>query len=158
MAKDYNITPEEISALFPQYEVTELNWLRVRKRIAVRTLIIVLLYLARAAILFFTPEYHIYTANYASNMGNEFVSNIVTFRVILLIVILIVYLYAVGYNLYLRTVSVVIISLLFALLWSDLETFIFHSLGGMKWYFVTQLVMRLVGLYLLFKNYLEIRQ
>ena len=50
---------------------------------------------------------------------------IVTFRVILLIVILIVYLYAVGYNLYLRTVSVVIISLLFALLWSDLETFIF---------------------------------
>ena len=38
MKKDYNISPEEMSALFPQYEVTELNWLRVRKRIAMRVL------------------------------------------------------------------------------------------------------------------------
>ena len=147
-----------MSALFPQYEVTELNWLRVRRRIILRTLIIVLLYLARATILFFTPEYHLYALYYASDMGPQFVSNIVTFRVILLIVILIVYLYAVSYNLYLRTVSVVVICLLFALLWSDLETFIFHSMGGLKWYFVSQLGMLILGLYLLFKNYLEIRQ
>lgn len=158
MVKDYNISPEEMSALFPQYEVTELNWLRVRRRIILRTLIIVLLYLARAAILFFTPEYHLYAATFASEMGQQFVSNIITFRVILLIVILIVYLYAVGYNLYLRTVSVIVISVLFALLWSDLETYIFRSLGDMKWYFLSQLGMRILGLYLLFKNYLEIRQ
>lgn len=158
MKKDYNISSEEMSALFPQYEVTELNWLRVRKRIAMRTLIIVTLYLARAVILFFTPEYHLYALFYASDMGQQFVSNIVTFRVILLIVILIVYLYAVGYNLYLRTVSVAVICVLFALLWSDLETFIFYSKGGLKWYFVSQFGMRIFGLYLLFKNYLEIRQ
>lgn len=158
MVKDYNISPEEMSALLPHYEVTELKWLRVRKRILVRTMIIVLLYLARATILIFTPEYHLYAANYASDMGQQFVTNIVIFRVILLIVILIVYLYAVGYNLYLRTVSVAVICVLFALLWSDLETYIFHSLGGMKWYFVTQLGMRILGLYLLIKNYLEVRQ
>ena len=158
MKKDYTISPEEMSALLPQYEVTELNWLRVRRRIILRTLIIVLLYLARAAILFFTPEYHLYAATFASEMGQQFVSNIITFRVILLIVILIVYLYAVVYNLYLRTVSVIVISVLFALLWSDLEMYIFSSLEDMKWYFLAQLGMRILGLYLLFKNYLEIRQ
>jgi hypothetical protein len=72
--------------------------------------------------------------------------------------LLFVYLYAIYNNAYLRTVAIMVSVVAFALLWSDLESLLFYSLIEFQWYLILTFVVRIAVIYLLFKNYLDIRQ
>ena len=158
MSEHRNITPEEMAALLPDYEVSQRSWKRVKKRLLGRLAVVAALYGLRFFILVFFPEYNAYLTDHWSDIGEDTLFDIVVYRSTLIVFLLLAYLYAIYNNAYLRTVAIMVLVVAFALLWSDLESLLFYSLIEFQWYLILPFVVRIAVIYLLFKNYLDIRQ
>lgn len=158
MSEHRNITPEEMAALLPDYEVSQSSWKRVKKRLIGRLALATSLYFFRVVIFLFFPEYNVHLVDHGSGISEDALFGISFYRSSLLVFMLIVYLYAIRYNTYLRTVASLAVIVTFALLWSDLESLFFYPMMEFQWYLILPFVVRITVVYLLFKNYLDIRQ
>jgi Na+-driven multidrug efflux pump len=157
MSEHHNITPEEMSALLPDYEVSQDSWRRVKKRLIGRLMVVTLLYLLCVVIFFFYPEYHIDLFNHEFGITEHMLFGLGFYRPVLMVFLLLGYLRAIRNNAYLRTVAIIALIVTFAMLWSDLELLFFHP-QGYQWSLILPSAVRIVAIYLLFKNYLDIRQ
>lgn len=158
MSEHRNITSEEMAALLPDYEVSQRSWKRVKKRLLGRLALVSALYGLRLFIFVYYPEYHIELLSDRFVAGEDEMLDIGIYRSALLVFLLVIYLYAIYNNAYLRTVATIALIVTFALLWSDLESLLFYSLIEFQWYLILTFVVRIAVIYLLFKNYLDIRQ
>ena len=158
MSEHRNITSEEMAALLPDYEVSQRSWKRVKKRLLGRLAVVAALYGLRYFILVFFPEYNAYLTDHWSDIGEDTLFDIVVYRSTLIVFLLLAYLYAIYNNAYLRTVAIMVLVVAFALLWSDLESLLLYSLIEFQWYLILPFAVRIAVIYLLFKNYLDIRQ
>ena len=157
MSEHHKITPEEMSALLPDYEVSENSWNRVKKRLLGRLAVVASLYLLRLVIFVFFSEYHAFLIDHGPYLTEDWLYGIFLYRAALMVLLLFAYLYAIHKNAYLRTVAIIALIVTFAMLWSDIELLISHA-QDFTLQLILPFVVRIAATYLLFKNYLDIRQ
>jgi hypothetical protein len=153
-----NISDQELLALQAHVEVEASRWLRLKRRILIRAVAILGLILCRALMLKLFPQ--IYTPIIFGTQGIESaeLESLVYTRMLVVAVLAGVYLYALLTNSYLRSVSVVALIVPIALIWADLQVFLISSFPEFTAVASISFGLRLVTIYLLALNYIDIRR
>ena len=106
MSTQSKVSPEELAALLPQYEVTPEKMSRVEKRIRNRCILIAVLWLIRIVIVWFYPDYVLVTRAETRLLSSDDVSGLFLVRVSMAAVGVGVYLWSFVTNHYFRTINV----------------------------------------------------
>ncbi len=153
------VTEEEMRALLPAYEVEDEYLDRIRKKIFMRTAIIVSLFIVRLLMIISYPEFHI-SAFFQNDQveGSLQIENIVLFRMSVLIPFMVIYIVSFWKNLYFRTVTVVSLIIVSSILWSDMEQHLGSFLSEATALVWVTWVIRVTCLWLLILNYIDVRR
>ncbi|HBO15539.1 MAG TPA: hypothetical protein DD440_04310 [Porticoccaceae bacterium] len=153
------VSEEEMRALLPAYEVEDQYLQRIRKKILIRTLIVTALFCVRLLMLIVSPEFHVRTFfPDDATKGEEYIDQIILFRMAVLIPFAFIYYISFWKNLYFRTVTVLSLIITCSILWSDAELHLAALAGEPLLGVLTALAIRLVILYLLALNYMDVRR
>lgn len=153
------VTEEEMRALLPAYEVEDEYLDRIRKKIFMRTAIIVALFIVRLLMIISYPEFHI-SAFFQNDQveGSLQIENIVLFRMSVLIPFMVIYIVSFWKNLYFRTVTVVSLIIVSSILWSDMEQHLGSFLSEATALIWAAWAIRVTCLWLLILNYIDVRR
>ena len=153
------VTEEEMRALLPAYEVEDEYLDRIRKKIFMRTAIIVALFVVRLLMIISYPEFHI-SAFFQNDQveGSLQIENIMLFRMSVLIPFMVIYIVSFWKNLYFRTVTVVSLIIVSSILWSDMEKYLGSFLSEATALVWVTLAIRVTCLWLLILNYIDVRR
>ena len=153
------VTEEEMRALLPAYEVEDEYLDRIRKKIFMRTAIIVALFIVRLLMIISYPEFHI-SAFFQNDQveGSLQIENIVLFRMSVLIPFMVIYIVSFWKNLYFRTVTVVSLIIVSSILWSDMEQHLGSFLSEATALIWAAWAIRVTCLRLLILNYIDVRR
>ena len=153
------VTEEEMRALLPAYEVEDEYLDRIRKKIFMRTAIIVSLFIVRLLMIISYPEFHI-SAFFQNDQveGSLQIENIVLFRMSVLIPFMVIYIVSFWKNLYFRTVTVVSLIIVSSILWSDMEQHLGSFLSEATALVWAAWAIRVTCLWLLILNYIDVRR
>tara|TARA_B100000768_G_scaffold4249_1_gene5181 strand:- start:1726 stop:2202 length:477 start_codon:yes stop_codon:yes gene_type:complete len=153
------VTEEEMRALLPAYEVEDEYLDRIRKKIFMRTAIIVALFIVRLLMIISYPEFHI-SAFFQNDQveGSLQIENIVLFRMSVLIPFMVIYIVSFWKNLYFRTVTVVSLIIVSSILWSDMEQHLGSFLSEATALVWAAWAIRVTCLWLLILNYIDVRR
>ena len=158
MSTQSKVSPEELAALLPQYEVTPDKMSRVEKRIRNRCILIMVLWLVRIAIIVFYPEFVLVTRAETRLLTPDDVSGLLLVRVSMVTIGVGVYLWSFLTNHYFRTVNEIALIIVCCLIWSDIEVYALSSMASLTAPSLAMIVFRFIPLTLLFLNYLDIRK
>ena len=158
MSTQSKVSPEELAALLPQYEVTPEKMSRVEKRIRNRCILIGVLWLIRIVIVWFYPDYVLVTRAETRLLSSDDVSGLFLVRVSMAAVGVGVYLWSFVTNHYFRTINVLALIVVCCLIWSDIEVYVLSSMADLTLPSLGMIMFRFIPLTLLFLNYLDIRK
>ena len=153
-----NVSDEELRALRVHDEVENSQWLRLRKRILIRGILVVVMIVIRAVLMKAYPQDYMNTIFNAAGLASDEVASLISARLILGAVLSAVYLYALMTNRFLRTVSIVALIVPVAIIWADLQIFLLSSFPAFTVVAAIGFTLRLIALYLLVRNYIDIRR
>jgi len=158
MSTQSKVSPEELAALLPQYEVSLEKMSRVEKKIRNRCILISVLWIVRTAIVMFYPEFVLVTRAETRLLSSDDVSGLLLVRLVMLSIGLGVYLWSFLTNHYFRTINVLALIIVSCLIWSDIEVYVLSSMADLTLPSLGMILFRFIPLTLLFLNYLDIRK
>ena len=152
------ISEEELLALQAHVEVETSLWKKLKRRILIRTVVVIGFVLSRVLLLKFYPDTYIPYLFDNEDSGPAELDKLIISRLLVGLVLVGVYLYAIITNSYLRSVSVLSLMVPVALIWADLQMFLVSSFPNFTLIASISFAMRLLVIYLLTLNYLDIRR
>jgi len=152
------VSPEELDALFPQYEVTPALMSRVETRIRNRCLLIAVLWTFRIFLAVYFPEFVLVTREQNPLLSSDGMEALLLIRIVLLAFGILIYLWSFFTNYYFRTINVIALIVVCCLIWSDMEVYILSSLSDLALPSLGMIAFRFIPLTLLFLNYLDVRK
>lgn len=152
------ISEEELLALQAHVEVETSLWKKLKRRILIRTVVVIGFVLSRVLLLKFYPDTYIPYIFDNEDSGPAELDKLIISRLLVGLVLVGVYLYAIITNSYLRSVSVLSLMVPVALIWADLQMFLVSSFPNFTLIASISFAMRLLVIYLLTLNYLDIRR
>ena len=156
------ISDEELLALQAHVEVETSLWKKLKTRILIRTVVVIGLVLSRVLLLKFHPNtyvpYIFGDGDGDGDSGPAELEKLIISRLLVGLVLAGVYLYAIMTNSYLRSVSVLSLMVPVALIWADLQMFLVSSFPNFTLIASISFAVRLLVIYLLTLNYLDIRR
>ncbi|MDC0053756.1 hypothetical protein OAK05_05775 [Gammaproteobacteria bacterium] len=158
MSTQSKVSPEELAALLPQYEVSLEKMSRVEKKIRNRCILISVLWIVRTAIVMFYPEFVLVTRAETRLLSSDDVSGLLLVRLVMLSIGVGVYLWSFLTNHYFRTINVLALIIVSCLIWSDIEVYVLSSMADLTLPSLGMILFRFIPLTLLFLNYLDIRK
>ena len=158
MPSHSKVSPEELEALFPQYEVTPALVSRVETRIRNRCLLIAVLWTFRIFLAVYFPEFVLVTREQNPLLSSDGMEALLLIRIVLLAFGILIYLWSFFTNYYFRTVNVIALIIVCCLIWSDMEVYVLSSLSDLALPSLGMIAFRFIPLTLLFLNYLDIRK
>ena len=153
------VSEEEMRALLPAYEVEGQYFDRIRNKLLIRTLAVTALFIVNLALIVFFPEHH-YNTFWEGDIeaGEEQLESLLIFRISILAPFAVVYFVSLWKNLYFRTVTVISLIITSSMLWSDAELHFMAFTQEPAIGVVAAVVIRLVAIYMLVLNYLDVRR
>ena len=158
MPSHSKVSPEELDALFPQYEVTPALMSRVETRIRNRCLLIAVLWTFRIFLAVYFPEFVLVTREQNPLLSSDGMEALLLIRIVLLAFGILIYLWSFFTNYYFRTVNVIALIIVCCLIWSDMEVYVLSSLSDLALPSLAMIGFRFIPLTLLFLNYLDVRK
>ena len=158
MTNQSKVSPEELDALFPQYEVTPALMSRVETRIRNRCLLIAVFWTFRIFLAVYFPEFVLVTREQNPLLSSDGMEALLLIRIVLLAFGILIYLWSFFTNYYFRTANVVALIVVCCLIWSDMEVYVLSSLSDLALPSLAMIGFRFIPLTLLFLNYLDIRK
>ena len=158
MPSHSKVSPEELDALFPQYEVTPALMSRVETRIRNRCLLIAVFWTFRIFLAVYFPEFVLVTREQNPLLSSDGMEALLLIRIVLLAFGILIYLWSFFTNYYFRTANVVALIVVCCLIWSDMEVYVLSSLSDLALPSLGMIAFRFIPLTLLFLNYLDIRK
>jgi len=158
MPSHSKVSPEELDALFPQYEVTPALMSQVEKRIRTRCILIAVLWTFRIFLAVYFPEFVLVTREQNPLLSSDGMEALLLIRIVLLAFGILIYLWSFFTNYYFRTINVIALIVVCCLIWSDMEVYILSSLSDLALPSLGMIAFRFIPLTLLFLNYLDIRK
>ena len=156
------ISEEELLALQGHVEIETSLWKKLKTRILIRTVVVMGLVLSRVLLLKFYPNtyvpYIFGDGDGDGDSGPAELEKLIISRLLVGLVLAGVYLYAIMTNSYLRSVSVLSLMVPVALIWADLQMFLVSSFPNFTLIASISFAVRLLVIYLLTLNYLDIRR
>ena len=153
-----NISEEEMRALQVHLEVETSTWKQLRRRILIRGISVLVLIAIRALLVKFYPENYTTLVFKGTDIDQGELVSLVTARLGVSVVLAGIYLYALATNSYLRTVSILALMVPVALIWGDLQMFLLAHFPTLPPEILIGFGLRLVSIYLLARNYIDIRR
>lgn len=145
-------------ALQAHVEVETSLWKTLKRRILIRTVVVIGFVLSRVLLLKFYPDTYIPYLFDNEDSGPAELDKLIISRLLVGLVLVSVYLYAIITNSYLRSVSVLSLMVPVALIWADLQMFLVSSFPHFTLMASISFAVRLLVIYLLTLNYLDIRR
>ena len=158
MPSHSKVSPEELEALFPQYEVTPALMSRVETRIRNRCLLVAVFWTFRIFLAVYFPEFVLVTREQNPLLSSDGMEALLLIRIVLLAFGILIYLWSFFTNYYFRTVNVIALIIVCCLIWSDMEVYVLSSLSDLALPSLGMIAFRFIPLTLLFLNYLDIRK
>ena len=158
MTNQSKVSPEELDALFPQYEVTPALMSRVETRIRNRCLLIAVFWTFRIFLAVYFPEFVLVTREQNPLLSSDGMEALLLIRIVLLAFGILIYLWSFFTNYYFRTVNVIALIVVCCLIWSDMEVYVLSSLSDLALPSLGMIAFRFIPLTLLFLNYLDVRK
>ena len=158
MPSHSKVSPEELDALFPQYEVTPARMSRVENRIRTRCVLIAVFWAFRIFLAVYFPEFVLVTREQNPLLSSDGMEALLLIRIVLLAFGILIYLWSFFTNYYFRTINVIALIVVCCLIWSDMEVYILSSLSDLALPSLGMIAFRFIPLTLLFLNYLDIRK
>ena len=158
MTNQSKVSPEELDALFPQYEVTPALMSRVETRIRNRCLLIAVFWTFRIFLAVYFPEFVLVTREQNPLLSSDGMEALLLIRIVLLAFGILIYLWSFFTNYYFRTANVVALIVVCCLIWSDMEVYVLSSLSDLALPSLGMIAFRFIPLTLLFLNYLDVRK
>ena len=158
MPSHSKVSPEELDALFPQYEVTPALMSQVEKRIRTRCILIAVFWTFRVFLAVYFPEFVLVTREQNPLLSSDGMEALLLIRIVLLAFGILIYLWSFFTNYYFRTINVIALIVVCCLIWSDMEVYILSSLSDLALPSLGMIAFRFIPLTLLFLNYLDIRK
>tara|TARA_B110000967_G_scaffold7141_1_gene7177 strand:+ start:536 stop:1015 length:480 start_codon:yes stop_codon:yes gene_type:complete len=156
------ISEEELLALQGHVEIETSLWKKLKTRILIRTVVVMGLVLSRVLLLKFYPNtyvpYIFGDGDGDGDSGPAELEKLIISRLLVGLILAGVYLYAIMTNSYLRSVSVLSLMVPVALIWADLQMFLVSSFPNFTLIASISFAVRLLVIYLLTLNYLDIRR
>ena len=158
------ISEEELLALQAHVEIETSLWEKLKTRILIRTMVVMGLVLSRVLLLKFYPNTYVPyifgdgDGDGDGNSGPAELEKLIISRLLVGLVLAGVYLYAIMTNSYLRSVSILGLMVPVALIWADLQMFLVSSFPDFTLMASISFAVRLLVIYLLTLNYLDIRR
>ena len=158
MPSHSKVSPEELDALFPQYEVSPQKMSQVEKRIRTRCILIAVFWTFRIFLAVYFPEFVLVTREQNPLLSSDGMEALLLIRIVLLAFGILIYLWSFFTNYYFRTANVVALIVVCCLIWSDMEVYVLSSLSDLAAPSLGMIAFRFIPLTLLFLNYLDIRK
>ena len=158
MTNQSKVSPEELDALFPQYEVTPARMSRVENRIRTRCILIAVFWAFRIFLAVYFPEFVLVTREQNPLLSSDGMEALLLIRIVLLAFGILIYLWSFFTNYYFRTINVIALIVVCCLIWSDMEVYILSSLSDLALPSLGMIAFRFIPLTLLFLNYLDVRK
>jgi len=158
MPSHSKVSPEELDALFPQYEVTPARMSRVENRIRTRCVFIAVFWAFRIFLAVYFPEFVLVTREQNPLLSSDGMEALLLIRIVLLAFGILIYLWSFFTNYYFRTINVIALIVVCCLIWSDMEVYILSSLSDLALPSLGMIAFRFIPLTLLFLNYLDVRK
>jgi len=158
MPSHSKVSPEELDALFPQYEVTPARMSRVENRIRTRCVLIAVFWAFRIFLAVYFPEFVLVTREQNPLLSSDGMEALLLIRIVLLAFGILIYLWSFFTNYYFRTINVIALIVVCCLIWSDMEVYILSSLSDLALPSLGMIAFRFIPLTLLFLNYLDVRK
>ena len=158
MPSHSKVSPEELEALFPQYEVTPALMSRVETRIRNRCLLVAVFWTFRIFLAVYFPEFVLVTREQNPLLSSDGMEALLLIRIVLLAFGILIYLWSFFTNYYFRTVNVIALIIVCCLIWSDMEVYVLSSLSDLALPSLAMIGFRFIPLTLLFLNYLDVRK
>tara|TARA_B110000211_G_C14022113_1_gene528170 strand:+ start:604 stop:1071 length:468 start_codon:yes stop_codon:yes gene_type:complete len=153
-----NISEEELFALQAHVEVEPFRWQKLQSRIFIRAGIVMVLILCKLVLLKFYHHNFVPLVLDGAGLDAAEVQALISGRVIVGATLSSFYVYALMTNRYLRAVSFVALMVSIALIWADLQMFLVSSFPDFTMLASVVFGLRLIVIYLLALNYLDIRR
>ena len=158
MPSHSKVSPEELEALFPQYEVTPALMSRVETRIRNRCLLVAVFWTFRIFLAVYFPEFVLVTREQNPLLSSDGMEALLLIRIVLLAFGILIYLWSFFTNYYFRSVNVLALIVVCCLIWSDMEVYVISSVNDLALPSLAMIAFRFIPLTLLFLNYLDIRK
>jgi hypothetical protein len=153
------LSQEELLALQGVHvEVDTSRWQRLKKRILIRAALVIGLILIRALMLKFFPQTYVPLAFSDSAVGAAELEALISTRLLIGAGLGALYLYALMTNRYIRSISIVALMVPITLIWADFQMFLVSSFPDFTLTASIGFGLRLVAIYLLALNYIDIRR
>ena len=153
------VSEEELRALLPAYEVEGQYFDRIRNKLLIRTLAVVALFIVRLALIVIYPDYHIGTYWEGDLIeGRKQLESVLLFRISVLVPLAIIYFVCLWKNFYFRSITVLSLVIICSILWSDTETHFLAFSQAPTMGIIAAITIRLLAIYLLVLNYLDVRR
>ena len=153
------VSEEEMRALLPAYEVEGQYFDRIRNKLLIRTLAVVALFIVRLALIVIYPDYHIGTYWEGDLIeGTKQLESVLLFRISVLVPLAIIYFACLWKNFYFRSITVLSLVIICSILWSDTETHFLAFSQAPTMGVIAAITIRLLAIYLLVLNYLDVRR
>lgn len=152
------ISEEELLALQAHVEVENCQWRKLKKRILIRTGVIIVLLLSRVIMFKVYPQTLVPIVFESAGLDAEGLSSLISARLVAGIVLAGVYFYAVMTNSYLRSVTVIALMVPIALIWADLQMYLASSFPDFTLVASISFCLRLITISLLTLNYMDVRR
>ena len=124
MPSHSKVSPEELDALFPQYEVSPQKLSRVESRIRNRCILIAAFWAFRIFLAVYFPEFVLVTREQNPLLSSDGMEALLLIRIVLLAFGILIYLWSFFTNYYFRTINVIALIVVCCLIWSDMEVYI----------------------------------
>ncbi len=158
MSTQSKVSPEELDALLPHYEVTPDKMSRVEKKIRRRCILISMVWFVRILVVLYYPEFVLVTKAQIPLLTANDLSGLFIVRMSMLALGLAIYLWSFLTNHYFRTINVLALIIVCCLIWRDIEFYVLYSLEELTIQSLGMIMCRFIPLTLLFQNYLDIRK
>ena len=153
-----NVSDEELQALRVHDEVENSQWLRLRKRILIRGILVIVMIVIRAVLMKVYPQDYMNAVFNSAGLNSGDVASLISTRLTLGALLSAVYFYALLTNRFLRSVSIIALIIPIAIIWADLQIFLLSSFPTFTVVASIGFALRLAALYLLARNYIDIRR
>jgi len=152
------LSQEEVDALSSFFEVTTSDWIRLKRKIFVRLWLAIVISCVRVVCMIYSPQTYSWIVYQSADSGTDTLMGMAYGRIFFAFLFFSLTLYALKHNLYLRTVSMAGVVLVFALFWSDLQVYIISGFSQFTAEAFIFLTLRLCLIYLVTANYIDIRR
>ena len=158
MEHNIRVTKEELAWLLPNETVDDSHLELIRSKLLTRCLIMAAIFVVRAFVITYYPQYHLCTIYDQRLPGTESIDTLNQLRLAITFVCSSVYLYSFYKNLYFRSANVAALFVFSGLIWSDFEALILlESFSKLTYGSLVMIFIRLSVGALLLLNYLDTR-